>query len=126
MNASRLAFRSGWTPATVRLPRDAENREIVESAIMHFHGQRYEVLESVVAANHVHVLVTPLGGWELSKILHSWKSFTANRINARLGRTGALWQKESFDHIVRNAESLEKFRQYIRGHDRAGKGQGRV
>ena len=103
--------------------RDAENREIVESAIMHFHGQRYEVLESVVAANHVHVLVTPLGGWELSKILHSWKSFTANRINARLGRTGALWQKESFDHIVRNAESLEKFRQYIRGHDRAGKGR---
>jgi hypothetical protein len=34
----------------------------------------------VVAANHVHVLVTPHGENELSAILHSWKSFTAHKI----------------------------------------------
>ena len=28
----------------------------------------------------------------------------------------AVWQKESFDHIVRSPESLEKFRAYIRAH----------
>ena len=28
-----------------------------------------------------------------------------------------VWQKESFDHIVRSPASLEKFRAYIRGHD---------
>lgn len=30
--------------------------------------------------------------------------------------TMAVWQKESFDHIVRSPESLEKFRAYIRAH----------
>ena len=30
--------------------------------------------------------------------------------------TGEIWQKESFDHIVRSEKSLGKFREYIRGH----------
>jgi REP element-mobilizing transposase RayT len=68
----------------------------------------------VVMPNHVHVLLSPLGEQLLSGIVHSWKSFTASQINAALGRQGAFWQKESFDHIVRSAASLEKFRQYIR------------
>jgi putative transposase len=39
-------------------------------------------------------------------------------INRLLGRRGTLWQKESFDHIVRSAESMERIRQYIRDNDR--------
>jgi REP element-mobilizing transposase RayT len=65
-----------------------------------------------VVPNHVHVLVTPLGDYSLSSIVHSWTSFTATKINRELNSTGALWQKESFDHIVRSSASLEKFRQY--------------
>ncbi len=30
----------------------------------------------------------------------------------------AVWQKESFDHIVRSSASMEKFREYIRAHRR--------
>jgi REP element-mobilizing transposase RayT len=30
-----------------------------------------------------------------------------------------VWQKESFDHIVRSPASMEKFREYIRAHRRA-------
>lgn len=36
-----------------------EPREIVEKALRHFDGDRYSLDEYVVAANHVHVLVTP-------------------------------------------------------------------
>jgi REP element-mobilizing transposase RayT len=79
--------------------RDPENRRIVESAIGHFRGERYEIIEFIVAAKHVHAIVTPLVGHELSDILHSWKSYTANQLNRRLSRSGAFWQKESFDHI---------------------------
>ena len=64
--------------------------------------------------NHVHAIVTPLGEHLLSSIVHSWKSFTANQINNALNRRGAFWQKESFDHIVRSTDSLDKFRKYIR------------
>jgi hypothetical protein len=77
---------------------------------------RYDLDRFVVAANHVHILVTPRPGYELSDILHSWKSFTANQLNRRLGQPGAFWQKESFDHIVRSPAQLERFRAYIDGH----------
>jgi REP element-mobilizing transposase RayT len=88
-------------------------RTIVENALRHFDGDRYELRDHVVMPNHVHVIVTPLGEHLLSTIIHSWKSFTAHKINEMLGCRGAFWQKESFDHIVRSSESLEKFREYI-------------
>jgi hypothetical protein len=96
--------------------RDPDNPTIVESALRFFDGQRYLLLDFVVAANHVHALVTPLAGHELSEILHSWKSYTANALNRRRRRSSPFWQKESFDHIVRNPESLTRFRNYIRDH----------
>ena len=98
--------------------REPAMREIVESALRHFEGERYRLGGFVVAANHVHALVTPMGGHLLSDILHSWKSFTVNKINEARKRSGAFWQKESFDHIVRSPASLAKFREYILSHNR--------
>ena len=98
--------------------RDIQAKSIVENALRHFDGQRYQLDKFIVMPNHVHVLVTPLPPHELSTVLHSWKSFTAKEINRLLGRRGELWQKESFDHIVRSPESLEHYRQYIRDNDR--------
>ena len=71
--------------------------------------------------NHVHVVVSPYGSWTLSNILASWKKYTARRINAHLGREGLLWQKEYFDHIVRNDKELIRINTYIeRNPERAG------
>jgi REP element-mobilizing transposase RayT len=91
-------------------------RKIVRDALRHFEGTRYELGESVVAANHAHVLVTPAPGEDLSAILHSWKSFTAKAINKEAGRTGPLWRDENFDHLVRSGAQLAKYEEYIRGH----------
>jgi len=85
---------------------------IVESAMSFFQGDRYAVHAWVVMPNHIHVVLTPGEGHELSRILHSWKSFTANRINVLLGRSGRLWQEESFDHVIRSEEDLAKFIDY--------------
>lgn len=90
--------------------------QLVSGALRYFHGERYHLDEYAVAANHVHVIVTPAPENELSSILHSWKSYTSHKINKMLGRSGEIWQKESFDHIIRSEESLLKFRNYIRGH----------
>jgi hypothetical protein len=59
------------------------------------------------------VLVTPASGWTLDKITQSWKGFTAREINGYLGRSGALWQQESFDRIVRNPTHFERIVRYI-------------
>jgi len=99
-------------------------RDIVEKALRHFDGERYDIDEFVVMPNHVHVVVTPKTDYQLSGILHSWRSFTANAINKETGKSGAFWQKESFDHIIRNPDQLEKIRGYIRDHSAYHGGSG--
>ncbi|MFH1004802.1 MAG: transposase [Bacteroidota bacterium] len=94
--------------------RNEETAKIVADALLYFNNQRYVLNEWVIMPNHVHVLVKPLAGYKLPDILHSWKSFTANKINEQLGKKGQLWMHESYDHIVRNENALHAIRNYIR------------
>lgn len=87
---------------------------IVAEALRHFHGERYRLFAWCVMPNHVHVLFSPLRKHSLDAILHSWKSYSAQKANALLGRTGPFWQREYFDHLVRDQSSLRKITQYIR------------
>jgi REP element-mobilizing transposase RayT len=87
--------------------------QLVAEALRHFESQRYFLDHWVIMPNHVHVLLMPIEPYTLEHILHSWKSFTANKfIKLRL-HIGQFWQHESFDHIVRSERQLEHFRQYI-------------
>jgi REP element-mobilizing transposase RayT len=93
--------------------RRPEIADVVEGALKHFEGERYEMLAWCVMPNHVHTVFKESGGWPLARILHSWKSYTANEANKILGRTGALWQDEYFDHLVRNAADLDRCVRYV-------------
>ncbi|MBK8206938.1 MAG: transposase [Planctomycetes bacterium] len=79
---------------------------IVAGALKHFDGQRYRLIAWCVMPNHVHVVFAPMGVHGLSEILHTWKSFTANQINKQLGRSGTVWQSESYDHLIRDRADL--------------------
>lgn len=101
---------------------DPRCAQIVVDALAARDTRRYDLDGWVVMPNHVHVLVKPHGGYSLKGILQGWKSFTAHAINRQVGRRGQLWQRESFDHIVRSADHLERFREYIRANPaKAGK-----
>ena len=93
-----------------------EISQIVADTLTHFEGERYELDEWVIMPNHVHVLVTPLSGFDLEDILHSWKSYSAHAINKTTGQKGAVWKHESYDHIVRDLEELNRIRRYIRNN----------
>jgi putative transposase len=72
----------------------------------------YELAAYVVMANHVHLLIRPLIAPD--RLLKSLKGVTARYANRLLGRTGEpFWQKESYDHWVRNQSEFEKIRAYI-------------
>jgi len=101
--------------------RRSDAKQVVEAALAHFHGSRYRLGEHTVMPNHVHAVIAPLADRTLSGILHTWKSYTAKEINRKLNWSGTLWQKESFDHIVRSPEQLERINQYIRDNPRGGK-----
>lgn len=88
-------------------------RDRVVSALRHFDGERYTLLAYVVMNDHVHVLVRPHGGHRLEQTTHSWKSFTANRMQKESGRVGAVWQDESFDRIVRDEDEFWEKARYI-------------
>lgn len=96
--------------------RDRRCRDIVIECLHHFADVRYELAAWVIMPNHIHVLVCPFPGWQLVRILHTWKSFTANKINELIGQQGALWMDESFDHIVRDKSALDRFSNYIRNN----------
>ena len=87
--------------------------QVVEKTLRHFNGARYTLDAFVIMPNHVHVLIQPAEKNSLSGILHSWKSFAAKEINRSLGRSGSLWQDESFDRMVRDFEELERYRSYV-------------
>jgi len=110
-SASREAYlNSGYGACLLRVKPFAE---CVVAAFDFFDGKRYLLGDFVIMPNHVHLLVTPFEPHELASILHSWKSFTAKELNRLRGTTGAVWQAESYDHIVRNEAQLEHFREYI-------------
>jgi putative transposase len=72
----------------------------------------YELGAYVVMANHVHLLIQPRIA--PNHLLKSLKGATAREANRLLGRTGeTFWQKESYDHWVRNRGEFEKIRAYI-------------
>lgn len=50
----------------------------------------------------------------LSRIMHSLKSYTANRANEVLNRSGSFWQTESYDHWIRDVDELERIVDYVR------------
>ncbi|MFC5454846.1 transposase [Prosthecobacter fluviatilis] len=93
--------------------RDPQIARLVADALHHFDGSRYVLGDYVVMPNHVHLLVGGLAREAMLKQVESWKRWMAIGINQTLGRSGRFWQDESFDHLVRNEASFEKFRAYI-------------
>jgi len=89
----------GYGQCVLRNPMAAT---IVANALRYFDGERYHLGEWVIMPNHVHVLVQPLEGVGLPDVVHSWKSFTAQKINACLRLQGTLWQDSYFDRFVRD------------------------
>jgi len=87
--------------------------QIVADAMRFFGGQSYHLDAWVIMPNHVHIIFQATQPHSPKEILHSWKSYTANKINQHLGQVGALWQRESYDHIIRSPAQLHHYQHYI-------------
>ena len=92
---------------------DPQVAAIVADELRYYDGDLYDLLAYSVMPNHVHTVLTPRSGdatecYALSRIMHSVKGYTATQANRPLGRTGAFWQHESYDHVVRDAAELAR------------------
>jgi REP element-mobilizing transposase RayT len=73
--------------------------------------EMYQLQAWAVMPNHVHILILPHVA--LPQITHWIKGRSAYEANLLLGRTGAFWQDESYDHWVRNEKELYRVVAYI-------------
>jgi REP element-mobilizing transposase RayT len=86
---------------------------MVEDALRFFDGTRYRLHAWVIMPNHVHAVITPLADISVSRIVSSWKSFTALRANALLKRRGAFWQEDYFDRFIRDERHFAAAIHYV-------------
>jgi len=68
----------------------------------------------VIMPDHVHFLCTPTQeALSLSIFVGSWKEWTAKTIQKVTTDVKRVWQKEFFDHVLRNEESYQEKLAYI-------------
>jgi len=75
--------------------------------------------------DHVHLVLTPLYDGSafvsVAEIMQGIKSASAHKINRALNRSGQVWQRESFDRVLRREESIyAKVEYMIQNPVRAG------
>jgi REP element-mobilizing transposase RayT len=91
---------------------------IIGAALKYFDGARNKLLAYCIMPNHVHVLIFPLkdGDGQMfspAGITYSWKRYTANQINKLMNKKESLWQRESYDRMVRNEDEMCRTIEYI-------------
>jgi len=67
--------------------------------------------------NPTEMTITERRNMTLSKLVGRFKMVSAKRVNALCGTTGRkLWQRNYWEHIVRNDDELNRIRAYIRNN----------
>jgi REP element-mobilizing transposase RayT len=92
---------------------DKRVARMVERTLLFSDGEKYRLLAWVIMPNHVHVMAEILKGSRLPDIVQTWKSYSARKANAILGRKGTFWQADYFDRYIRNKAHLARATLYI-------------
>jgi putative transposase len=111
--------------------KEKDVAEMLVDALHHRDSKVYRLDAYCVMPNHVHAIFAPLPEvveatatearrqgelpeyYSLAKIMHSLKSYTANQANKVLGRSGAFWEHESYDHYVRDEPEWYRTIEYV-------------
>lgn len=75
--------------------------------------------EFVIMPNHIHGIIILRGAASsaptLGTVVRAFKSISAIEANNILGRLGQpFWQRNYYEHVIRNDDELNRIRQYIR------------
>ena len=102
-------------------PRYLQDRRIADlmAESLHHRENRVFCLDAFcIMPNHVHLVCKPLLKDDesynaISSILHSLKRYTARQSNKILGKEGAFWQHENYDHVIRDEEEWKRIINYV-------------
>ncbi len=88
---------------------------IVIEKIKEYDGKKYDLLAYCIMSNHVHLLFCTANyeNTDVSMTMQLIKGGSSFLCNQFLNREGNFWQKESYDHYVRNERELKNIEFYI-------------
>ena len=94
--------------------------KLVCDTIEYWDQKKYDLLAYCVMSNHVHKVIVPLSSREeeeeyysLETIMHSIKSYSANKANIILDLNDQFWTHESFDHYCRSKGEVLELIKYV-------------
>lgn len=89
--------------------------DLVIGSLEWLKGRGWKVYAAVLLSTHIHLLLRNEEGRsaELLHDLGQLKRHTAREANQILGRKGAFWAREDFDHWIRTREKFEGTVRYI-------------
>ncbi|HEX9654667.1 MAG TPA: transposase [bacterium] len=101
--------------------------KIVVDKIHDLDEKRFRVIAYCLMSNHVHLLIDMKGfckssdtnvsgktkDYPLADAMRLLKGSTARHCNVELGRGGAFWHTESYDHWVRDEDELTRIIDYV-------------
>ncbi|MBI4331174.1 MAG: transposase [Chloroflexi bacterium] len=103
-----------------------EARTLALNSVMFHADKKYHLDACVVMEDHVHLILRPLeespgSFYSLAEIMHSIKSYSANRIQRVTGWMGAVWLDENLDRIIRSDNDwMEKLNYVVSNPVKAG------
>ncbi|MGC1377865.1 MAG: transposase [Anaerolineales bacterium] len=104
---------------------DEQVAQIVAEQIHALDGERYDLVTYCIMSNHAHIAIDTAGHifkpthagltapYPLADTLKLLKGRTARYCNQALKRSGAFWQHESYDHVIRDQQEYERIIRYI-------------
>jgi REP element-mobilizing transposase RayT len=102
--------------------------EVVAEQLHRLDGDLYNLIAYSIMSNHVHILIdtsiqlpidVDVSNFEdlkcepLQNIMKRIKGPSAIYANRLLNRSGPFWQRESYDHVIRNAWEFKNISAYI-------------
>lgn len=103
--------------------------KIIKEKLHEYDGDKYKLICYCIMPNHIHLLFdtsiqlvneteflpdgTPQNYMQLDKIMKRIKGASAVTANRILKRKGTFWQKDSYDHYVRNEKEYLRILFYI-------------
>ncbi|NBC10227.1 MAG: transposase [Planctomycetes bacterium] len=88
-------------------------RQMIFDHILAGDAQYYHLHALMVMPDHVHMLAQPNSNVSLSRMMKGIKGATARKLNQQRGTTGPIWQEESYDRIIRDADEFNKKANYM-------------
>ncbi len=90
--------------------------KIVSDTLHYWDKKRYDLVGFTIMSNHIHLIIDT---WDtenytetVTTVMQSIKRHTARQSNILLNREGQFWQRESYDHLIRNEKEFKNIIHY--------------